>query len=203
MNTEMVRATLDGSKTQTRRIMRPQPEIDGAWYVLPKYRASSETAFREGAPFFGNCPYGKAWEGDRLWVRESARVLSVRGGIREIDIEYQADKSIDTVPYPSRLAPAPLGKLLSNGTYREASRILLGVTDVRVERLQNISRADAITEGIQRSHDGMMWRDYLSNSHAQINPIDSYRTLWESINGPGSWDANPWVWVIEFPSIRP
>jgi hypothetical protein len=83
---------------------------------------------------------------------------------------------------------------------RWASRITLQVTGVRVERLQDISQADAIAEGIERVGP---WKNYWLGDRGAAgmhcsSAVMSYRTLWESINGPGSWDANPWVWVIEF-----
>ncbi|OGB26500.1 MAG: hypothetical protein A3I66_21465 [Burkholderiales bacterium RIFCSPLOWO2_02_FULL_57_36] len=95
---------------------------------------------------------------------------------------------------------------------RWASRINLEIVAVRVERLQDISKADAIAEGIEgcdvvingRSQ-GWTWRDYTSKCDDPCewfsNPIRSYRTLWETINGPGSWNANPWVWVVEFKKV--
>jgi len=94
---------------------------------------------------------------------------------------------------------------------RWASRITLEITSVRVERLQDISEADAIAEGIERlDYQGQTsWRDYsLNDEWAAISPmldspIASYKTLWESLNGKGSWDLNPWVWVIEFKKVTP
>lgn len=84
---------------------------------------------------------------------------------------------------------------------RAASRITLEITGVRVERLQDISEADAIAEGIepdvQPGDPVPLWRNY-STGNTTICPIYSYQTLWESINGDGSWAANPWVWCVEF-----
>lgn len=92
---------------------------------------------------------------------------------------------------------------------RWASRITLEIVSVRVERLQEITEEDAIAEGIESAipvaGEPPTYRDYQSGSNDPCewftNPIDSYRTLWESINGPGSWDANDWVWVLEFKRI--
>lgn len=88
---------------------------------------------------------------------------------------------------------------------RWASRLTLEITGIRVERLQDISEADAIAEGIQygvqRFEEGggfPGWLDYSKPNALLACPIESYRTLWESINGPGSWEANSWVWVVEF-----
>ncbi|SHL11365.1 hypothetical protein SAMN05216428_101116 [Nitrosospira sp. Nsp11] len=88
---------------------------------------------------------------------------------------------------------------------RWASRILLEITGVRVERLQDISEEDAIAEGCEAIQ-GCEWRTFVEADagvpyHAHT-AIDAYRGLWESINGEGSWDANPWVWVIEFRKIQ-
>lgn len=86
---------------------------------------------------------------------------------------------------------------------RFASRINLQITGVRVERLNDISEADAIAEGIKGEYfpsigtGTMFYKDYLNGKFGLI-PSASYRTLWESINGVGSWELNPWVWVIEF-----
>jgi hypothetical protein len=83
---------------------------------------------------------------------------------------------------------------------RWASRINLEITGVRVERLQYISEADAKAEGIEPTMPNpghWNWKDYLAEG-CQTHAVLSYKTLWESINGPGSWDKNPWVWVVEF-----
>jgi hypothetical protein len=91
---------------------------------------------------------------------------------------------------------------------RWASRINLEVVSVRVERLQDISEEDAMSEGIEsweeRGVDDAQdyYRDYVTGGHV-YNAKDSFRSLWQSINGPGSWEANPWVWVVEFKRIEP
>ena len=85
---------------------------------------------------------------------------------------------------------------------RWASRINLEVVNVRVERLQDISEEDAIAEGIEaHDDDGVIYYGPYGKGHA--DPVQAYETLWESINGPGSWDKNPWVWVVEFKRIIP
>lgn len=98
---------------------------------------------------------------------------------------------------------------------RWASRITLEVTGVRVERLQDISEADAIAEGVERGKDFPGWyRGPLPGDSPGLEPSGrnfkiptafhqlAYRALWESINGPGSWEANPWVWVVEFKRLK-
>ncbi|WP_373379858.1 hypothetical protein [Cupriavidus nantongensis] len=180
----MVRAILDGRKTQTRRVAK---EFDGLDVdkVLARF------------PHQRGCPYGEP--GDRLWVRETFSRLEAfdffHADVPE-DVPgfwYWADGNPTwgdwSRPKPSIHMP------------REACRIQLEVTDVRVERLNDCSEADAIAEGIAPELDG--WTDY-SNPSCQmfISPVDSYRTLWDSINGAGAWDANPWVWVVEFRRIH-
>ena len=81
---------------------------------------------------------------------------------------------------------------------RWVSRITLEITDVRVERLQDISEADAIAEGVEYLPDVGGWRCYMNERGGYTYAVTSYRSLWESINGPGSWAANPWVWVIGY-----
>ena len=168
----MVRAILDGRKTQTRRIVKqkhlPFLEnitgnfLDGKW---------------DQRPF----PYGKP--GDRLWVRETfcyhddlAMYL------------YKADDVTCCKWKPSIHMP------------RNASRILLEITGVRVERLQDISEEDAIAEGCIKFpfEDDHAYTFYDDDKTGHATHTGAYRKLWESLNGPGSWDLNPWVWVVEF-----
>ncbi|MDW3683895.1 hypothetical protein RA280_19535 [Cupriavidus sp. CV2] len=204
----MVRAILDGRKTQTRQTMKPQPTagLDGwdwSWPIpgknvtpgtFDRWRADAKNPL---SPRY--CPYGQP--GDRLWVREAFSgpyCMEARPGCAAIPpskwgrssrIWYWADGDPSygdwTKPRPSIHMP------------RWASRILLEITGVCVERLNDCSEADARAEGIAPELDG--WTDY-SNPSCQmcVNPVDSYRTLWDSINGAGTWEANPWVWVVEF-----
>lgn len=156
----MVRAILDGRKTQTRRVVK----LRNGQYMPPSEKADIN-GWRQ---MLRNCPYGQP--GDRLWVREThfdAKRLN------EGRILYRADGDVSRFGWtPSIHMP------------RSASRITLEVTGVRVERLQDISEADAVAEGV-------VWEQGQT-------AINVFETLWESINGAGSWDANPWVWVVEF-----
>ena len=213
----MVRAILAGTKTQTRRVVKWQrlSDSDGG-----KRRIFSDRdvdvadmnrllSARQRHPCArGFCPYGQP--GDRLWVRESFMPMPIGDG--RWDIAYAAG-GLEA----KFTAPAGYNPMLYNYERwapsihmpRWASRITLEVTGVRVERLNEISEADCIAEGI----DGFefcgerFWRDYLlTDEEAQCSPAltdprASYRTLWESINGPGSWAANPWVWAISFRRI--
>lgn len=204
----MVRAILDGRKTQTRRVVKPadlaRVGADGVelwtgfmgWQpadiVLADQSLSTNTQTR--------CPYGQP--GDRLWVREAfsgPHCMEAWNGNAAVppskwatcsSIWYWADGNPDagdwTRPRPSIHMP------------RWASRITLEITGVRVERLNDCSEADAIAEGIvpRPGADGE-WAHY-ADTGLSTDAIGSYRSLWEQINGPASWDDNPWVWVVEF-----
>jgi len=215
----MVRALLDGSKTQTRRICKQQPYSNGFHFdgreilchndylppsaMLMDYRDSGETyttSDMEGWDFC--CPYGQP--GDRLWVRETTAEFidydCIDGRQVELgrDIVYRADgedQKRHSAWRPSIHMP------------RERSRILLEITGVRAERLQDISQEDARAEGIT---DGGCTN--CGNSSHPVpcgcdNPspdwADGFFGLWQSINGSQSLIANPWVWVIEFNRVLP
>lgn len=178
----MVRAILDGKKTQTRRIVKPQPE--GAW------AAPGKTASPYGVP------------GDRLWVRETFAL-----------VDQEAHGDIPCLLYEEEFAgpyqrgePTPIrptgferfGRVPSIFMPRWASRLTLDITEVRVQQLQEIGFDDARAEGAD------------PNFREQVDPCDAgctgihygelwhYQRIWESINGKGSWDSNPWVWAITF-----
>lgn len=176
----MVRAILEGRKTQTRRVVKPQPSEPVTWGCI----GGKGFGFIAGDEML-RCPYGVP--GDRLWVRESFSYDArwryewwQETGERP-DIWYWADGNPTdgdwTKPKPSIHMP------------RSASRITLEVKSVRVERLQDITPEDAEAEGI----DEFMREKKLGGYYTT-----AFSRLWESINGPGSWEQNPWVWVIEF-----
>ena len=182
----MIRALLAGTKTQTRRVVKPvQLRADGMW-----------PAGRDPVP---DCPYGQP--GDRLWVREcfsGARAYEARGyPLREWGnkVFYWADgqpRSGDwTKPRPSIHMP------------RTLSRITLQITEVRVERLQDISEADALAEGIVPRTKGELTMFFAGAEACGRTAIGAYNQLWNHLNGPGSWDANPWVWVVGFKRVQP
>lgn len=167
----MVRAILDGRKTQTRRVIMPQPDIDPKEFTAAEVNEAWQAGFVDV-----KCPHGEV--GDLLWVRETYGFSGWNVG----DVYYRADKH-DAIltPWwrPSTLMP------------KAFSRITLEITDVRVERLQDISEEDAIAEGMTLPR-GLKFGS---------NPIEAFRVLWDSINGKDdakNWQANPWVWVIEF-----
>lgn len=196
MSAPMVRA-LDGRKTQTRRIVKQQPPNGWdrhCWYAAPVYGWTSEP---EPAATWHKvrCPYGVP--GDLLWVRE--RFAHVAGETLYAadctEAEREEERKLRR-EFPGLAAAYPDGRWKpSIHMPRSLSRITLRITDVRVERLQDISDADAIAEGCP----AVSLYDLDCDS---TPPARHFRSLWESINGPGSWDANPWVWVVEFDVLR-
>lgn len=201
-NDEMVRAILDGRKTQTRRIIKSVPTThDFHGWVM-----SSTCAKDEGKacwaigdspllkdPIRRNCPFGKI--GDRLWVRETWQcglctesTFAYKATHKPTDLEEGWNEKIKWRP--------------SSQMPRWASRILLEITGVRVERLQDISQADAIAEGVAPLRGGY-WKHYQPDwTQHQLSARGSFVTLWNSINGVDAWYKNPWVWVIEFKQIQ-
>lgn len=135
--------------------------------------------------------------GDRLWVREAWRAPREFDAVAPRDIPPGTDvwyEAQDNVPFH----PSDFGKLRpSMFMPRWASRITLEVTGVRVERLQDISEADAVAEGCECDSDG--WRDYqMPETQCCGTAIESFRSLWNSLHGPDAWDANPWVVALTF-----
>lgn len=187
---EMVRAILDGRKTQTRRVIKPDPD-KARYNELIGGREVNMTTFTKVIQWNGHdfsvygdwhedlrqlipyCPYGRS--GDRLWIRETHYPTN---GI----ILYKADNQCEVAKWTPSIHMR-----------REYSRINLEITNIRVERLQDISEEDAKAEGCDNS-----------KSEAALEcgwyekPRRAYQRLWEKINNSGSWDKNPWVWVVEF-----
>lgn len=162
----MVRAILDGTKTQTRRAIKGGPDAEGWWF--PK------------------CQYGKP--GDRLWVRETW-ANGESGLIYRADLQEFGRLSDGAKRAAWKFAASTPWKP-SIHMRRVDSRIDLELTGVRVERLKELWEGDAIAEG---------WHPGVDCG----GPFDWFRGVWESINGVGSWAANPWVWVLEFKRVRP
>lgn len=174
----MVRALLDERKTQTRRILKPQPNA-GTDEVLEchgdLFYARSDTESRLLHDQNWRCPYGAP--GDRLWVKESI----VRGYGNDMQMSRY---SADGMPTIADAWPWQRNHLASIHCPRRLSRILLEVDGVRVERLQDISESDAAAEGV----------DGISSSFPTSR--DAYRKLWKDLNGSANWEANSWVWVV-------
>lgn len=192
----MVRAILDGRKTQTRRILKPQPPSNS---LGPYF--DDESGNWQCFGWSSGCPYGQI--GDQLWVRETFGIGRATGFFYFQDtLNGRHYKALFDRWTPSIYMP------------RKASRIQLEITNIRVERLQDISREDSIAEGV-------IWkncptRQTLANKELQrlarhmgmsahyvdeVDYIGWYRLLWESINGAESWAVNPYVWVIEFRKV--
>lgn len=209
MNGPMVRAVLDGSKTQTRRIMRIPDGIKPEWLQCNLYFKGTAQMNTGAAPcsapmagWSATCPLGQP--GDRLWVREAWRSYASLDDIPPRNIAQGA--GIQYEAGGSNLNGRE--KVEGMGKYRPsmfmphwASRITLEITNIRVEQLQDISEEDAATEGIYLHADGN-YTNYLSETGYALNAKSSFSSLWESINGPGSWDTNPWVWVVEFKAVK-
>ena len=193
----MVRAILAGSKTQTRRALAPDLFMSSGGAVVRMASAGpATTGIREA-----HCPYWRE-PGDRLWVRETWREWSDAAWHYAADglvLPKQRDREL--AEFLAQRAPFTWESYTWRPSIhmpRWASRITLEVTGVRVERLQDISEADAIAEGITYSEALQGWHTEEGRHFHCAAPPKSYAGLWESINGPGSWDANPWCWVIEF-----
>lgn len=195
----MVRAILDGTKTQTRRAAKL---TDGGHL---KERGGHRRWHPHDQAAVLACPHGQP--GVLLWVREAWRTVAEADDIPPRDLmnvesftHYEADA--DDAIGAGKLRP---GMFMP----RWASRILLEITDVRVERLQSISEADALAEGV---YDGTPCRcaqplDFVRScgncGGRLVDAIGLYRTLWDQINGAGASAANPYVWAISFRRITP
>lgn len=212
----MIRALLDGSKTQTRRAMRNQPHEEWLPFDygdLHGYDRDGELSpdrvigwgvFNAEGDVGFKCPYGAP--GDRLWVRETWNQFPAWQGYF-----YAADDhsfGIGQDDDPDHIPEHAISWRPSIHMPRAASRITLEITDVRVERLQDISETDAIAEGVNR-FPGLLHDDDAAAMN-RIGPVDMdsfpiarYAALWESLNGTGNWEANPWVWVLAFRRVTP
>lgn len=190
----MVRALLAGTKTQTRRVVKPIPRWAEQFPICkPDVMAAGHQIWwwngeHDGVGVSQDCPYGAP--GDVLWVKETYRLTSGDDALKPSDARREARYAADH----GAAIPAGFGKLRpSIHMPRWASRISLTITDVRVERLNDISVRDAVAEGMTFP-EGMEWGS---------DPIDAFTGLWRSINGPGSWEANPWVWAVRFVRSTP
>jgi hypothetical protein len=201
---EMVRAILEGRKTQTRRVVKfgwngTAGELMAQSHFDPAYK----------------CKYGEPV--DRLWVKETFAVHKHGRLVKEkmplfeythissddfscsiengYEIVYRATQTIDP-DFPIHWRPSLFMP-------RWASRITLEIVSVRVERLQDITEEDAKAEGV--IHDDcstVLWKNYTNKMSSYDTARSSYASLWENINGNGAWASNPWVWVIEFKKVE-
>lgn len=200
----MVRAILEGRKMQTRRIAKPRRKpslLDGTWtdgYVLDE--GNREWLMRD-------CPFGAI--GDRLWVRETfAEIGCIGWPIDKFEYAYRADFEHNDGNWQGDADMCFEKWKPSIFMPRAASRILLEITDIRVERLNDISEHDSIAEGVESwteerwksrpTHYKIYHREPGDESTYSSKAKVSYETLWQSINGPNSWNDNPFVWAISF-----
>lgn len=188
-NGEMVRAILDGRKTMTRRVLKPQPDKSIMFPVVGQY-------------FQKPCPFGVP--GDRLWVRETWRPDTAwSGSSNGCIIEYRADGEKKEFEKCLSVPVSNQKWLPSIHMPRWASRITLEITNIRVERLQEITEGDAYREGC--SMDRFTPDDYKNPWCDVTQPIaiNNFSSLWNSINGKKHpWESKPWVWVIEFKKMK-
>lgn len=231
----MVQSLLAGRKTQTRRIIKPQPG--------PQHTAISRAVIADGSGRetwmykMGEatkvdavkCPYGQT--GDILYVREThfARGVWVidgqtkTGKVRKRFVpdggaeDYCFDETVNALGETFTLPVEKSIRTYVNGWYKrpgihmpkDVARLWLRVKNVRVEQAQEISEQDAVAEGIEYWTDendmellDATFRNYLTNERNLVTSYASFTTLWQKINGFESWDANPWVWVVEFERIE-
>ncbi|MBH3364829.1 MULTISPECIES: hypothetical protein [Pseudomonas] len=191
----MVRAILEGRKTVTRRAVKIQPRTKG-----------DIGSYGQGQPFIRHpdptkrnpeCPYGRP--GDRLWVREAWAADAQLDGIAPRDLSQG-----EPIMYPADGSVRQTGcAMISQGRGRPsihmprwASRILLEITAVRVERLQDISEDQAEAEG-------MNFLRHIPDADETLTAAQLFECLWSSISGDESWTGNPWVWVVEFKRVTP
>lgn len=227
-NAAMVRAILNGHKTQTRRIVpkwQMPAETEGPHDKFPdsRWMSVAQRHPQWGFGVFGAteddcmnnyniehgslCPYGQP--GDRLWVRETFQGPLVDQEEMEKDPTYFKDMgryknpehcayraSGDSCEYVDQDGDLIQRWKPSIHMPRWASRITLEIVSVRVERLQDIKPEDCIAEGCTGGHGSIPGYGYSATEK------EHFRNLWESINGSGSWEANPWVWVIEFKRLE-
>lgn len=200
-STPMVQAILSGQKFQTRRT-KGLEKITNHYFQSMVHHYHGRFTFVENGNFnptnedvvVVECPYGQV--GDVLWVRETYLKQP------KIITQKMLDDGADTWPSFDHVADCELGDIEQYKEWgwkvkpsihmpKEACRLFLKITDIRVEQLQNISRGDAMAEGCP-----------FPNMAKEVSPVEWFKGLWKSINGEDSWNSNPWVWVISFERIE-
>ena len=223
---EMVRAILEGRKTQTRRVIKPQPSAH-YWQRVPGYQLRMSGPLvdandgRTFVQFHHTIPQNKAWDseptascpygqpGDRLWVRETFCVVDDRDYGEERWVDYRATpKYAESHPAGWDNAPDDAEALKWRPSIhmpRWASRITLEVVRVDVERVQEICEQDVLAEGTPGAWTtGDRYLGYRANPNLNSYQF-FFQKLWDSINAKRGfgWDSNPWVWVVEFKVVQP
>lgn len=206
---EMVRAILEGRKTQTRRVINPQIEWKEE-YIYQRRKSGTIDQF-EYIDFLKKSPYGQI--DDSLWVRETWKCEELESGLD--GVRFAADGAFREIENTQEASNAWMDANRPGGKWRPsifmprwASRINLKITGVDVERVRYISRDDAKAEGVSNV---WSWDEKRNAKHpehfrrALLNPyIANYSVLWDEINGERGfgWDANPWVWVVDFKVVN-
>ncbi|QTH12517.1 hypothetical protein C4C32_18205 [Pseudomonas corrugata] len=233
----MVRAILEGRKTVTRRAIKVQPHIDASGnFCVGRSNYGQDGYGKPVTKHFVKdcCPYGKP--GGRLWVRETFMDLLGTG----VEHRPTIDSLIQRYCYSADVRPGSFADETrkdyglkwkpSIHMPRAASRILLEITDVRVERLKDISDEQAQAEGCfftdygkhcfhgghgwkdvgdcqavagHQQREGWMWDKTTSHEQCLGSARHAFGNLWNKVNGSDAWDANPWVWVVEFKRVQP
>lgn len=197
-STDMVLSTLNGRKSQTRRVITPQPPKQftnfGGAIAFNTDKTLNHTVL---------CPYGRP--GKLLWVREE-HLITFSDDKSWITVEFK-DGYTFTV-YFKELSLNLLKRLYKRKTIgkwqrarflpKELARIWLKVTNVSVEKLKDISKTDALAEGVFEIEKDEAYKDYMKEAGSYAGPIGSFFSLWESIYGVDSLIFDPWVWVIDF-----
>lgn len=227
MSGDSVRAILEGRKTQTRRVIKPQPKPDDdprsryTWYQRRKDLAWNQFTHEK---FLNRCPYGKP--GDRLWVREPFWI-DERDKTLVVLLDGQAKTMCGDGEGWTDVGPLSINRFWYKKSPlfmpRWAARYFLEITNIRVERVQDINEEDAIAEGISSEYVPLSPPqrgrfEYIAPGVRMVNCYgevdyhapahntarDAYECLWDSINAKRefSWESNPWVWVIEFKRLE-
>ena len=225
---QMVKAILDGRKSVTRRIVKPQPPINTALIWGPEWYETSvigkDGELKPGALVYGisdddgewgiKCPYRP---GDVLWVRETTYLYGqwIKNGTTTTGKQkwrFMWDRSkpvfyAENPPNDIKRLKTEIGYFKRPSIFmpRKAARLFLRVKSVRVEWLQEIPEADAIAEGIgENPVQPGTWIDYPEGTSAAgwKDPVQSFRTLWDSLHGKGAWDLNPFVFAYQFEVIK-
>ena len=216
----MIRALIAGTKTQTRRVVKPQPYTDAPGVYADAYAGGPRWAWwlPDGRMVRPETFAPYACVGDVLWVREAHALIWPGDYAPERDqdcrVEYRADGEPTRLPgdWPAECGHDPECPKWRPSIYmpRWACRLRLRVTGVRIERLQHISEDDARAEGVmplplQEGYSGCWWTADVTAGAAlhRQSPRDAYHALWDSIHGKRApWASNPWVWVVTFEVMR-
>lgn len=212
-STPMVQAILERRKTQTRRIMKHQPPLgnykfginvtgtrckeNGLFHWIGIDEEIEYKVTDSNQPYF-KCPFNI---GDIIWVRETFYELTA--DVLKGKYFYKAD--LEKMGWTFKWKPSLFMP-------KKACRLFLEITDIRIERLNEISESDAIEEGIKSVgkdiefcgtfYLGSYFENYSKEGYSFLKPVESFRTLWEKINGIGSWQTNPFVWVYDFKVVE-